>query len=256
MIIFAYFLKNQYAYFMPTPRQRNSRDDKSRPARGQKTPENGRKRNFDGERNFGGPSAERTDKKSFVKGKKGSFGNSREDFSDRKPFQKDRFGDAPKSFGDREKKPIRSGEKRPYPSDKYDSDKRPAFKKDKFQGERKPFKSDNFGSESRSSFKKDKFSGEKRPYKSANNDTEGRPFFKKDKFSGERPYKKTLSPRKTGAEKLGGKGRKNPLPSQNNDGLIRLNRGKIERMETEKTEKGKNGVCAAQQAERLHHYHR
>lgn len=199
MIIFAYFLKNQHAFFMPTPRQRNSRDDKSRPARGPKTPDNGRKRNFDGERSFGRPAADRADKKSFVKGKRGSFSNSKEDFSDRKPFKKDRFDDAPKSFGDRDKKPFRTGEKKPYRSDNFDQEGKPAFRKDKFSGKKRPFRSDKFDPEQKSAFKR-------------------------DKFSGERPYQKTYSPRKSGPSKPSGKGPKKPSSSPKDDGLIRLNR--------------------------------
>lgn len=241
---------------MPTPRQRNSRDDKSRPTKGQKAPQTDRKRTFKTEATRSSDDFNRTDKKSFAKGERGSYGNSRATSSERKPYGKERSSDIKRTFSDRDKKPFRSDEKSTYQSDNADKRGGTGFKKERFgdaprtfgdrekkpfrSGEKRPYKPDTNDAKARSGSKKERFgdasksfgdrdkkpfrSGESKPYRSDFSDAEGRTSFKKDKFSSERPYKKTLSPRKTGAEKLGGKGRKNPLPSQNNDGLIRLNR--------------------------------
>ncbi|MFM6976892.1 MAG: pseudouridine synthase [Sphingobacteriaceae bacterium] len=234
---------------MPTPRPRKSREDKSVPNKGPKTDRNDRKSSFKA-RSANAPKRPfSTDKKSFDSEDKRSFGKDRFD-SPKKPFSprgEDSGNRRPNSFGkdrfDTPKKPFSprgedSGNRRPnsFGKDRFsDSPKRTFYKDREEAGEGKPrnFSKDRpfdgakkfdsrdkkpFGSDNKRPFKRDKDELEgKRPRTSGTS-------FNRDKPYAERGYKKDFSPRKPAPEKLGGKGRKTPLPSSHDDGLIRLNR--------------------------------
>lgn len=176
---------------MPTPRQRNRRDDKSNSERAPKKSFSDRKSGFKPKSTESFRPNRDTDKKSFEKKPERSFKTGKKDAGDYKPrksFDKEGSAESPKKFDRSSKRPFETSDKRPFRKDG-DSAKR-SFRKD---GE----------SEERSDFTKS---------------------YKRSNGPHERGYQKTYKARKSAPERLGGKGPKRPAASAKEDGLIRLNR--------------------------------
>lgn len=187
---------------MPTPRQRNRRDDKSNSERAPKKSFSDRKSGFKPKSTESFRPNRDTDKKSFEKKPERSFKTGKKDAGDYKPrksFDKEGSADSPKKFDRSSKRPFETSDKRPFRKDG-DSAKR-SFRKDG-DFEKRPFRKDG-ESEERSDFTKS---------------------YKRSNGPHERGYQKTYKARKSAPERLGGKGPKRPVASAKEDGLIRLNR--------------------------------
>ena len=193
---------------MPNQRPRNSRDDKSKNGKSPKTSFNDRKGSFKSSSNESFRRDQDTDKKSFDRDDKRPIRSSGRDTADYKPkrsFGKPEFGDKPKRFESKGSK--EAGDWKP----------RKTFGKPEFGDKPKKFEGKSFGTAG------------KRPFKSKEESEFGddnrfsRPQ-REERKSFDRGDKKTLSPRKSNTDRLGGKGPKRPSAPVHNDGLIRLNR--------------------------------
>lgn len=114
---------------MPTPRPRNSRDDKSSNDKGPKKSFTDRKPSFKSKSAGSFNKDRETDKKSFDKKPSNSFKTGRRDAEGSGPkrsFQKEGFSDKAKSFDRSSKKPYGTAGKRPFKSEG-DTDERPRF---------------------------------------------------------------------------------------------------------------------------------
>jgi 23S rRNA pseudouridine2605 synthase len=147
----------------------------------------------------------------------------RNSFNDRKPPFKSKSTDTFKKDRDTDKKSFNRDHDRPVRTDRKDGvDARPGKSFGRAGSSGTPRKFDRnekkpFGTTTKRQFNKEAGETEERP---RFNRTSG----KKSSGSFDRGYQKTYSPRKSGAEKLGGKGPKRPMAPTKDDGLIRLNR--------------------------------
>ncbi|MEY3677874.1 MAG: hypothetical protein RI924_15 [Bacteroidota bacterium] len=209
---------------MPTPRQRNRRDDKSSSERAPKKSFSDRKSGFKPKSTESFRPNRDTDKKSFEKKPERSFKTGKKDAGDYKPrksFDKEGSAESPKKFDRSSKRPFETSDKRSFRKDG-DSAKR-SFRKEG-DSEKRPFRKD--GDSAKRSFRKDEDSA-KRTFRKEGDTDERSDFTKSYKRSDgphERGYQKTYKARKSAPERLGGKGPKRPTASAKDDGLIRLNR--------------------------------
>ncbi len=201
---------------MPTPRPRNSRDDKSSNDKGPKKSFTDRKPSFKS-KSAGSFNKERdTDKKSFDKGQERPLRAGRKEageYKPRKSFSREGFVDKPKKNDRDQTWSPRSGRK-----DVGETKPGKSFRSEGFAGEPKKIDRDNkktFGTAGKRPFRKEGDSEERPRFNKTSNRTEG---------SYDRGYKKSYSPRKAAPERLGGKGPKRPAGPTKDDGLIRLNR--------------------------------
>ncbi len=114
---------------MPTPRPRNSRDDKSSNDKGPKKSFTDRKPSFKSKSTGSFNKDRETDKKSFDRKPSNSFKPGRRDAEGsgaKRSFQKEGFSDKAKSFDRTNKKPYGTAGKRPFKMEG-DSDERPRF---------------------------------------------------------------------------------------------------------------------------------